>query len=67
MGKAISLRSDLFLLLQEPFHFCHTVHETMAQVVETAIGLEKESILFYIGLKDIVPPQAGSRQNRSDH
>ena len=36
-----------------------TGDETMAQVVETAIGLEKESILFYLGLKDIVPPQLG--------
>jgi len=36
-----------------------TGDETMAQVIETAIGLEKESILFYIGLKDIVPPQLG--------
>ena len=31
----------------------------MAQVIETAIGLEKESILFYLGLKDIVPPKLG--------
>jgi rubrerythrin len=36
-----------------------TGNETMAQVVQTAIGLEKESILFYIGLKDIVPPNLG--------
>jgi rubrerythrin len=36
-----------------------TGDETMAQIIETAIGLEKESILFYIGLKDIVPPKMG--------
>ncbi|WP_300464059.1 ferritin family protein [Desulfobacula sp.] len=36
-----------------------TGEETMAQVIETAIGLEKESILFYIGLKDIVPAKLG--------
>jgi rubrerythrin len=36
-----------------------TGDETMAQIVQTAIGLEKESILFYIGLKDIVPPHLG--------
>jgi len=36
-----------------------TGDETMAQVIETAIGLEKESILFYLGLKDIVPPKLG--------
>ena len=36
-----------------------TGDETMTQIVETAIGLEKESILFYIGLKDMVPPKLG--------
>jgi rubrerythrin len=36
-----------------------TGEETMSQVIETAIGLEKESILFYIGLKDIVPAKLG--------
>lgn len=36
-----------------------TGDETMAQIIETAIGLEKESILFYIGLKDMVPPKLG--------
>lgn len=33
--------------------------ESMTQIVETAIGLEKESILFYIGLKDLVPLKLG--------
>jgi rubrerythrin len=36
-----------------------TGEESMAQVIETAIGLEKESILFYVGLKDVVPPDMG--------
>ena len=36
-----------------------TGKESMAQIIETAIGLEKESILFYIGLKDMVPPKLG--------
>lgn len=36
-----------------------TGEETMAQIIQTAIGLEKESILFYIGLKDMVPPKLG--------
>jgi rubrerythrin len=36
-----------------------TGNETMTQVIATAIGLEKESILFYIGLKDFVPPKLG--------
>ncbi len=39
-----------------------TGDETMAQIIETAIGLEKESILFYLGLKDIVPPRLGQEK-----
>lgn len=33
--------------------------ESMIQIIEMAIGLEKESILFYVGLKDMVPPKLG--------
>jgi rubrerythrin len=33
--------------------------ETMEEVLTTAIGLEKESVLFYLGLKDMVPPKYG--------
>ncbi|MCG8637202.1 MAG: ferritin family protein [Desulfobacterales bacterium] len=36
-----------------------TGRETMAEIVGIAIGLEKESILFYVGLKDMVPPKFG--------
>lgn len=36
-----------------------TGDETMEDVVQTAIGLEKKSILFYLGLKDMVPPESG--------
>lgn len=36
-----------------------TGDESMAQIIKTAIDLEKESILFYIGLKDMVPPKLG--------
>ena len=36
-----------------------TGQESMGQIIETAIGLERESILFYIGLKDMVPPKLG--------
>ena len=36
-----------------------TGEESMSQIIETAIGLEKASILFYIGLKDMVPPKLG--------
>ncbi|MBA3011169.1 MAG: ferritin family protein [Proteobacteria bacterium] len=36
-----------------------TGQETMAEVVAIAVGLEKESILFYVGIKDMVPPKFG--------
>ena len=36
-----------------------TGEEKMADIVTTAIGLEKESILFYVGLKDMVPLKYG--------
>nr|WP_320192889.1 ferritin family protein [uncultured Desulfobacter sp.] len=36
-----------------------TGEESMTQIIKTAIDLEKESILFYIGLKDMVPPKLG--------
>jgi rubrerythrin len=36
-----------------------TGQETMTEIIRIAIGLEKESILFYLGLKDMVPPKLG--------
>ncbi len=36
-----------------------TGEEAMEEVINTAIGLEKESILFYLGLKDLVPAKYG--------
>jgi len=33
--------------------------ESTEQVLRTAIGLEKDSIVFYIGLKDLVPSAEG--------
>lgn len=33
--------------------------EPIEEIITTAIGLEKESILFYLGLKDMVPPKYG--------
>ena len=32
-----------------------TGKETMEDILKTAIGLEKDSIVFYLGIKDIVP------------
>jgi rubrerythrin len=37
-----------------------TGEESMTDIVDIAVGLEKESILFYLGLKDLVPPSLGS-------
>ena len=36
-----------------------TGRESMAEIVAIAVGLEKESILFYVGIKDLVPPKFG--------
>jgi rubrerythrin len=36
-----------------------TGKETMEDILKIAIGLEKESILFYLGIKDMVPPNLG--------
>jgi rubrerythrin len=33
--------------------------ESIAEILDIAIGLEKESILFYLGLRDLVPPKYG--------
>jgi rubrerythrin len=39
-----------------------TGQETILEIIDTAIGLEKESILFYLGLKDLVPPKMGQEK-----
>jgi rubrerythrin len=36
-----------------------TGEESMEEIITTAVGLEKESILFYLGLKDMVPAKYG--------
>jgi rubrerythrin len=36
-----------------------TGEEPIEEIINTAIGLEKESILFYLGLKDLVPAKYG--------
>lgn len=36
-----------------------TGNETLEDIVNIALGLEKESILFYLGLKNMVPPKYG--------
>ena len=39
-----------------------TGRESMAQILETAIELEKKSILLYVGLRDLVPENLGKSQ-----
>lgn len=36
-----------------------TGSESLAEILNIAIGLEKDSILFYLGLKDMVPEKQG--------
>ncbi len=36
-----------------------TGNETLEDILRTALGLEKDAILFYLGLKDMVPPKYG--------
>lgn len=36
-----------------------TGNESIQEIIDIAIGLEKESILFYLGLKDFVPNEYG--------
>lgn len=36
-----------------------TGEESILEIIDIAIGLEKESILFYLGLKDLVPSSLG--------
>ena len=41
-----------------------TGDETLEEILQTAIGLEKDTILFYLGIKDLIPVQSG--QDRID-
>ena len=41
-----------------------TGDETLEEILLTAVGLEKDTILFYLGIKDLVPPKSG--QDRID-
>jgi rubrerythrin len=41
-----------------------TGDETLEEILRIAVGLEKDSILFYLGIKDLIPQKSG--QNRID-
>ena len=38
--------------------------ETLEEILRTAVGLEKDAILFYLGIKDLIPSKSG--QDRID-
>jgi rubrerythrin len=38
-----------------------TGDESIEEILRIAVGLEKESILFYVGLKDLVPEELGHK------
>ena len=48
----------VFDVKADPAEFL-TGQETMEEVIQTAIGLEKDSIVFYLGIKDMVPEKLG--------
>ena len=41
-----------------------TGDETLEEILQTAVGLEKDAILFYLGIKDLIPSKDG--QDRID-
>lgn len=50
-GKVFDLQSDPSAALSST--------ESLASILKTAIGLEKDSIVFYLGIKDVVPESLG--------
>jgi rubrerythrin len=50
-GKVFDLKSDPTRRL--------TGKESMEEVIRLAVALEKDSIIFYLGMKDLVPRRAG--------
>ena len=55
-GKVFDVKADPSAKL--------TGKESVRDILETAIGLEKDSIVFYVGMKDLVP--AGLGRDRID-
>ena len=39
-----------------------TGRESLADILTTAIGMEKDSILFYVGIKELVPAHLGGKK-----
>jgi rubrerythrin len=36
-----------------------TGDDTLEEILQTAVGLEKDTILFYLGIKDLIPVRSG--------
>ena len=53
-GRVFSKDEDFWVTLSEK--------ESMEQILKLAIGKEKDSILFYLGLKDLVPAEWGKEE-----
>jgi len=53
-GKVFDVKTDPSTRL--------TGKETMEEILHIAIGLEKDSIIFYLGIKDMVPENLGREQ-----
>lgn len=39
-----------------------TGSESMEEILKTAIGMEKESVVFYVGIKEMVPERLGGKK-----
>ncbi len=53
-GKVFDLKKDPSDLLSEGI--------TLKDILQTAIGLEKDSIVFYTGIEDMVPEKLGKER-----
>jgi rubrerythrin len=50
-GRVFDVRSDPVAMLSE--------HDSLQDILKIAINLEKESIVFYVGIKEMVPETLG--------
>ena len=53
-GKVFDIKKDPSDILSE--------RKTLAEILHIAIGLEKDSIVFYTGIKDMVPEKQGKEK-----
>ena len=52
------VENQSFDINKDPSEFI-TGQESLADIFKIAVGLEKDSIIFYLGLKQLVPPAMG--------